>query len=275
MKYLILGSDGLLGSGLAAYLKSQNHDVIEIDITQGPDHDLRKYDNLYFLRSMQECDFVFFLAFDVGGSKYLKQYEKTFDFISNNVKIMNTVFDALEITRKPFIFASSQMSQMTHSTYGCLKSLGEKYTQVLNGLVVKFWNVYGYEPIGQKSHVVADFIHQALTQNKITMLTDGNEQRQMLHVDDCASALYTLSQHYKSVDRAEQLHITNFCWTTIQEVASTIASKFHSCQIVPGNSVDSVQRGISNEPSNDILKYWAPTISLSDGIEKTIKCYQT
>lgn len=274
MKYLILGSAGLIGHGLSDYLKSKGHEILEIDISNDLSHDLRRYDNQYLYECLQSCDFVYFLAFDVGGSKYLMRYEKTFDFISNNVKIMNTVFDALEKTKIPFIFASSQMSQMNHSTYGCLKSLGERYTQSLNGLTVRFWNVYGHEPIGQKSHVISDFIHQALTHNQITMLTDGNEKRQLLYVDDCSSALYILSQCYESVGRDENLHITNFEWTRIRDVASMVSLHFDGCRVMPGDRTDNLQLSISNEPSNDILKYWAPTIDLSAGIEKTLKCYQ-
>lgn len=273
MRYLILGSEGLIGRGLTAYLKSKGHSVTGIDIALDQAHDLRSYDNRYFLDCLKSADFVYFFAFDVGGSKYLSQYEKTFDFVSNNTKIMNTVFDALHKTQTPFIFASSQMSQMNHSTYGCLKSLGEHYTSILNGLTVRFWNVYGYEPIGDRSHVVADFIHNAKHNQQIAMLTDGSEQRQLLHVDDCSAALYILSQCYSAVERNEQLHITNFKWTMISELAQEIAKHFDGCKIIPGQKKDTVQHSILNEPSRDILKYWTPSIPLQVGIERTIQCY--
>jgi hypothetical protein len=35
------------------------------------------------------------------------------------------------------------MAEMSYSSYGMLKALGEKITRDLGGLVVKFWNVYG------------------------------------------------------------------------------------------------------------------------------------
>lgn len=273
MRYLILGSAGLVGHGLKAYLESKGHAVTGIDIAHGQQHDLRQYNNQYFLDCLNDADFVYFFAFDIGGSKYLSQYEKTFDFVSNNTKIMNTVFDALHKTQKPFIFASSQMSQMNHSAYGCLKLLGEHYTSILNGLTVRFWNVYGYEPIGEKSHVVADFIHNAKHKQKISMLTDGSEQRQLLHVDDCSAALYNLSLNYDQVGRQEQLHITNFKWTKIAELAQEVARHFPGCEIVAGKNKDTVQHSILNEPSTDILKYWTPSIDLQTGIEKTIQCY--
>ena len=58
---------------------------------------------------------------------------------------MENTFTMVKKFKKPFLFASSQMSNMTYSNYGILKNLGEKYSQILDGLVVKFWNVYGIE----------------------------------------------------------------------------------------------------------------------------------
>jgi hypothetical protein len=60
------------------------------------------------------------------------------------MRIMSNTFDTIKKFDKPFIFASSQMAEMGYSSYGMLKALGEKITD-LGGLVVKFWNVYGYE----------------------------------------------------------------------------------------------------------------------------------
>ena len=59
---------------------------------------------------------------------------------------------------KPFVFASSQMSNMSYSPYGVMKRVGELYTKSLNGLIVKFWNVYGIEKDMEKAHVITDFI---------------------------------------------------------------------------------------------------------------------
>jgi nucleoside-diphosphate-sugar epimerase len=74
---------------------------------------------------------------------------------------MRNVFDVLERYKKPFVFASSQMSNMSYSPYGLAKAVGESYTKTLGGLVVKFWNVYGVEHDLDKSHVITDFIIKA------------------------------------------------------------------------------------------------------------------
>ena len=58
---------------------------------------------------------------------------------------MANAFGLIEKYKKPFVFASSQMSNMSYSPYGVLKRVGELYTKSLGGLIVKFWNVYGIE----------------------------------------------------------------------------------------------------------------------------------
>ena len=101
---------------------------------------------------------------------------------------MKNVFEKLNKYSKPFIFASSQMSSMTYSPYGVPKKIGELYSNSLNGLIVKFWNVYGIEHNMEKSHVITDLIHKGFRNKKIDLLTDGEEQREFLHADDLGEA---------------------------------------------------------------------------------------
>ena len=114
MKILVLGSDGQVGRPLTEYLRKLEHTVIEFDNYSNPITDLRIPNILNTL--LPTIDFVFFLAFDVGGSAYLKAYQNSYEFISNNIKIMNNTFDSLRKYKTPFIFTSSQMSSMSHSS---------------------------------------------------------------------------------------------------------------------------------------------------------------
>ena len=198
MRFLVLGSAGLIGSALCQYLRDMKHRVITFDLIDSDKQDLRIPNNKTLLECVENCDFVFFLAWDVGGAKYLSHRQEQFSFMHNNVAIMYNVFDVLSKTNKPFLFTSSQMSDVPNSTYGLTKLLGEQISKSLNSVVVKLWNVYGYEPVSEKSHVVADFINQALETGHIEMLTDGKEQRQFLYARDCAECLYILSQNIMS-----------------------------------------------------------------------------
>ena len=77
---------------------------------------------------VQAVDFVFFLAYDVGGAKYI--WDVDLGFINRNNMIMINTFSLLE--KKRFIFASSTMYNMDN-VYGVLKHLGEHYTRNLGG----------------------------------------------------------------------------------------------------------------------------------------------
>ena len=267
MKILVLGSDGQIGQPLTAYLRRLNHDVIEFDNYSNPITDLRIpgiLDNI-----LPEINFVFFLAFDVGGSVYLKMHQNTYEFISNNIKIMNNTFDSLRKYNTPFIFASSQMSDMSHSTYGVLKRIGEKYTNCLNGKSLRFWNVYGLDRIIEKSHVINDFISMAKNNNRIDMKTDGKELRQFLYTGDCSKCLNIVMSRFDKIGE-RQLDITNFKWTSINDIAKIISSNFNNCPIYPGKNLDDIQRNSLMEPGEEILKYWEPETSIEIGIRNII-----
>ncbi|MCX6993129.1 MAG: NAD(P)-dependent oxidoreductase [Kiritimatiellaeota bacterium] len=273
MNYLVLGSSGQIGAALTQYLLDHGQRVIEFDIVHSADEDLRIPNNNKLQQAMDQADFVVFLAFDVGGSRYLKKYQNTYDFVSNNVKIMNNVFALLNTTKKSFIFISSQMSNMNFSPYGVLKALGECYTRSMGGIVAKFWNVYGIERDLNKSHVITDFILKAKQTRVISMLTDGAEERQFLFVNDACAALEILARSYSEIPRDRELHISSFKSSSIRQVAETVTSFMPGVKIVPGPDHDTVQHNQRNEPDPFILRYWKPKVSLEKGIEQMVRHY--
>ena len=271
MKYLVLGSAGQVGGPLCEYLNEIGHETLTFDLVDDLSEDLRIQNNEKLDQYMKACDFVFFLAWDVGGSRYLSKYQNTIDFIQNNVKIIANTFDSIKKYNKPFIFASSQMANMSYSTYGITKSLGEKAATALNGITVKFWNVYGPEHDLEKSHVITDFILKAKTTGVIDMLTDGTEYRQLLHATDCSKCLYTLSTKYAELSREHEYHVTSFEWVSIFRVAEIIAENFPGTIIKPAKSKDTIQQDKRNEADPSILNYWKPEITLEQGIKNIIE----
>ena len=161
-KYFSVRSSGQIGEYLCNYLEEKNYNVEKYDLRVSPKQDLRKENNLKLNKLIKSSDYIFFLAFDVGGSRYLRNYQNNFNFLSNNLKIMTHTFNLLSKFKKKFLFASSQMSNMTYSNYGLLKLVGERVTQSLNSNYVKFWNVYGIEKDLKKAHVITDFVKMAV-----------------------------------------------------------------------------------------------------------------
>jgi len=272
-KITILGSSGQIGAYLIEYLRNKDYDVTGIDLVDGPENDLRVTPNTYVESAIKNADFVFFLAFDVGGSRYLKKYQHTFDFVNNNTRIMANTFRLLEKYRVPFIFASSQMSNMSYSPYGVMKRVGELHTTALKGLTVKFWNVYGIEKDMEKSHVITDFIRRGFEETEFEMLTDGTEQRQFLYAEDCCEALETVMDCYSDFKPTDPLHITSFNATSINEIAAIIQGQFNlierfDVKIKPGLAKDSVQMDKRNEADTYISGWWLPKTSIDNGIAK-------
>jgi len=276
MKVVILGSEGQIGAYLTEYLRKKGHDVTEFDVANGEEQDLTKIPNTKLMHDIRLADFVFFLAFDVGGSRYLKKYQHTYDFINNNARIMVNVFQYLAEYRKPFVFASSQMSNMSYSPYGVLKRVGELYTQTLGGLIVKFWNVYGVEKDQEKSHVITDFIRKGFEEGEFEMMTDGTEERQFLYAEDCCEGLETVMNCYSDFKSTDPLHITSFRNDSIKSVAEMIQGQFNKIsrddvKIKPGVAKDSVQMDKRNEADLYITGWWMPKTPLDQGIAKVFE----
>ena len=276
MKVTILGSEGQIGAYLSEYLQKKGHEVTGVDVVYGPENDLRVTPNSYVESKIENADFVFFLAFDVGGSRYLKKYQHTFDFVNNNTRVMANTFRLLKKYNKRFVFASSQMSNMSYSPYGVMKRVGELHTTALKGLTVKFWNVYGIEKDMEKAHVITDFIRRGFEEGEFEMLTDGTEQRQFLYAEDCCEALETVMECYSDFKPEDPLHITSFNATSIAEIAAIIQGQFNlierfDVRIKPGLAKDSVQMDKRNEADTYITGWWTPKTGIDQGIAKVFQ----
>ena len=270
MRVTILGSSGQIGSYLSKYLSKKGCIVREFDVLNGEHQDMTHIPNTYLRNAIMESDFVFFLAFDVGGSHYLKKYQHTFKFINNNTRIMANVFGYLEDYQVPFVFASSQMSNMGYSPYGVMKRVGELYTRSLNGSIVKFWNVFGIEKDMEKAHVITDFIIKGFETGVIDMMTDGTEEREFLYAEDCCEALETIMGCYDQFTCDDELHITTGISTSILEIAQIIQILFRNIgkevEVVPASSKDEVQKDARNISDPYIERWWQPKTDVVDGI---------
>jgi len=274
-RVMVLGGEGQVGKPLCNYLESQGIKVVNVDLLLNETHDLRR-DSATVSYLMRNTDFVFFLAYDVGGAKFLKSEQRKYEFLMNNTQIMANTFAMLKKYNKPFVFASSTMAEMTWSPYGDLKRLGEHFTQSLGGVVARFWNVYGPEHDEAKAHVITDFIHKAQDNGVIDMMTDGSEMRQFLYADDCSRVLLKLAENYEEASKYDKVDVTSFMWTDIRSIAEIVA-KHYRAKIVYAEAKDTVQHNTCFTPSRKPLEdFWNPdkATSVADGIEKMIKYYQ-
>jgi len=257
MNNLVLGSSGFVGQYLCEYLRNKNENVIEYDIVRSSAEDCR-----FSELPLDNIDRVYFLAWKVGGANYLYDPATQKEQLEWNSQLLFNCMNQLK--NIPFVFISSQLAENCDTVYGVLKRLGEHWTQLNNGVTVRLWNVYGaYEDSTVKSHVVADFIHQALNTNQIIMQTDGEEKRQFIYIEDVCDALYQSFNHKGTFD------ITTKKWDSIYGMASLI-STHTGCKLTVG-----YKQGSSLEvPHKPLVPGWKSNINLITGLKKTIQLFR-
>jgi nucleoside-diphosphate-sugar epimerase len=250
---LVLGGAGLVGSALCDELKGRDEAALSLDLRTG--FDLRADD----LGPYSGVDRVWFLAWDVGGWKYLSARQNQAAMFANNTAICLRVFQFLGSTHLPFLFVSSQMVGAP-GAYGTTKALGEAWTKALGGTIVRLWNVYGWEAPGPKSHVVPDLVTTGL-RGEVVCGSNGMERRQFLDRRDCARALcaaFDAGPGSYDVSSGE--------WTRIREVAGEIARQL-AAPLRFGNEAGYEQ---IIEPQRPVPG-WAPLISLQAGLAAVIE----
>lgn len=258
---LVIGSEGFVGTPFCQYLEAQGERIIHFDLKRGSSEDARTA-----RLELSGVDRIYFLAWEVGGAKYLYRRDIQFVQLDSNLKLMLNVFPQIQGRKIPFLFVSSQLAEEYDTVYGATKRLGEVWTHLLNGVRVRLWNVYGaFEAASERSHVVADFIWQALREGEIRMMTTGEELRQFIFIDDVCAAFHQALQHQLS----GVYDVTSFEWVPVKRVAEIIAD-LTGAKVIPGERFGSTPI----TPLRGKLPGWNSMISLEEGLERTIALYR-
>jgi len=261
-KYLVLGGSGFIGRELIKYLKGKGYFVVNIDLQIGADFDLKSI-TLANLDSYEGC---FFLAWDVGGAKYINQKESWKSQFANNISILNTVVPQLGASKLPFLFVTSQLAGVDSSPYSLTKLIAEKYLRLFkNCVLARQWNAYGtIEAVSIKSHVISDIVSQAINTGSIKLITDGSEKRRFIHISDICSAYYSLINN----NLGEIYDVRNEEYISIFDVAEIVSSKT-GARLERG-SKKGVTHNVTDVP---LVPGWTPKISLTNGITSMIESF--
>jgi nucleoside-diphosphate-sugar epimerase len=250
---LVLGGEGLIGTELVRMLRGMGHRVVSLDLKSG--FDLRKP---FDLTPFGECDRVWFLAWDTGGAKFLEAADRQLEQYKNNCEMSLRIFDALEKTRKPFLFTTSQLAGLPNA-YGTTKLMAWHWALHMGGKVARLWNVYGWEHPDTRSHVITDLVLSGL-RGLVKCMTNGEETRLFLYKTDCVVALLSLfeGQH-------QSAEIAGPNWLKIREVAEEIARQL-GVQTELGKAKGSE---VPIDPK-ELLPNWHPKVSLAEGLARVI-----
>lgn len=221
MKYMVTGGAGFIGSHLVNTLVDQGHVVICVDNESSDGHESFKWNdkavnikcNINDLTppDFEGVDTVFHMAAEVSIPRCIADPQKTFQ--SNVTGTFNVLDCAKRGGVNLFVFSSTSAiygngdsghfnGQTENDPVDCLniyatsklmcEQLCKLYaeTRIMDTVCLRYFNVYGegQSNRGQYCPVVAVFLKQKSGGNPLTVVGDGYQSRDYIHVSDIVSA---------------------------------------------------------------------------------------
>lgn len=141
--------------------------------------------------------------------------------------------------------------------------------------IVRIFNTYGPNLNPDDGRVISNFIYQALKNQDITIYGNGTQTRSFCYIDDLINIIIKVME---SPDEfIGPINIGNPKEYTINELAELIKNKINNNLKItykPLPQDDPTKR----QPDITLAKSyfnWEPKISLSEGLDKTIRYFQT
>ena len=300
MKILITGGAGFIGSNLAEELVRRGHKVSVIDnLSTGQFKNLRniikkiKFFNIDISQEknkkkmnkiFKKIDWVFHLA---GLADIVPSIENPDKYFQVNV---NGTLNVLEASKKnnikKFIYAASASCYgafptfptneknkiVTEYPYALTKNIGENLvlhwnkTYNLKSLSLRFFNAYGprSRTSGAYGAVFGVFLAQKLNNKPLTIVGDGEQTRDFIHVFDLVRAI--IKSAFKGKP-GEVYNIGSGKETKINYIAKLIGEKKIYIPKRPGEP----DRSLADISKIKKDLNWKPKIKIEDGVKMLLK----
>ncbi len=298
IKSIVTGGAGFIGSNLVDRLVKEGHKVIVLDnFISGKKKNLSHHSkknvtiinldissNKNLIKYFKGINFVFHLA---GLAEIIPSFKNPKKYLINNtLGTLNVLEAAKKAKIKKFIYAASSScygvpkkiptseseSVETNHPYAFTKFLGEKavinYANLFRmpNISCRFFNVYGprLNDKGQYGAVFSNFLTQKKKNKPLTIVGNGHQTRDFIHVDDLTSAFVKI---IKSNFKNKIYNLGSGKETSINKIANIIGGK----KIFIPNRPGEPNRSCANisKIKNDIN--WQPKISIKNGIRKLFK----
>lgn len=310
MIILVTGGTGFIGSNLCKKLvKNKENHVICLDNNFTGNlkniKELFDLDNFEFIRHdickeiLLEVDQIYHLACPASPKDYQFNGIKT---IKTNVLGTLNMLGLAKRTRTRILLSSTSevygdplVSPQKESYWGNVNPIGirscyDEGKRVAETLMIEYhrncgvdiriariFNTYGPFLNKNDGRVVSNFIIQALNNEDITIYGEGKQTRSFCFVADMVEGLIKLMNTDTNEETSLPVNLGNPEEITISELAETIISLTNSkskIKYLPLPEDDPMNRKPDIEKAEKLLE-WKPTISLKEGINKTINYFKS
>lgn len=294
---LVTGGAGFIGSHLVDLLIKKKFKVIVIDnLSTGRIQNIKQHiknKNFIFIKkdickldennkNFKNVDYIFHFA---GIADLVPSIERPQDYMATNVQgTINILNISKNLNIKKFVYAASascygmtnksvsEVSKInTEHPYALSKYLGElavfhwKKVYKLPVNTIRIFNAYGprSRTTGAYGAVMGVFFKQKLKNKPLTVVGDGNQSRDFVHVSDVATAFLAAAE---TKIEGEAFNVGTGNPQKINKLVKLIGGKIVKIPNRPGEA----RRSCANIMKIKKSLKWSPTIKFEDGIKNLI-----
>ena len=305
-RVLVTGGAGFIGSHLTRRLLDEGHDVLVVDnfysstrrnlynVMDEPGFELMRHDVTFPL--YVEVDEIYHLACPASPVFYQRDpVQTTKTCVHGSINMLGL---AKRTGAKILLASTSEVygDPVTHpqeeSDWGTVNPIGirscydegkraaetlffDYYRQhQLQIKVARIFNTYGPRMLPDDGRVVSNFIVQALNGEPLTVFGDGAQTRSFCYVDDLVTGLISLMG--TSDDVTGPINLGNPGEFTMIELATKVLELVDSgseLKYLPLPEDDPTRRRPDITRARELLG-WSPTISLDEGLARTIAYFR-
>jgi UDP-glucose 4-epimerase len=292
MKSIVTGGCGFIGSHIVDKLIDLGHEVIVIDSQTSSTRteyffndnatyykkDLVDYKGMEWI--FEGASNVFHLASEISIPYCVENPRET---MHNNVtstlnvldaakkhKVQRVVFSSTSAVYGNSLFLPNYETNSVHclNTYSISKYSGEQLCKMyydlygLKTVIFRYFNVYGErQPIkGSYAPVLGIFLRQNQNNEPLTIIGEGNQTRDFIHVSDVVAA-NILASEKELFEYGEVFNVGTGLGTSIESIADVVSSKQIHLPERDGEinhsraNVDKIKQTLGWEPRINVLQW--------------------
>ena len=294
---LVTGGAGFIGSNLVDYLLKQGHTVVSVDNESANNEkfywthesgmalnvkgDITDYK--FMKKVFTNVDYVFHLA---AESRLQPAIENPIGAVEKNCVGTTVMLQcAREVGVKRFVYSSTSSAYGNNpypnvetqpddclNPYSASKAAGEKFCKMytdlygLETVILRYFNVFGQRSParGQYAPVIGIFQRQKEAGEPLTLVGDGSQKRDFIHVEDVARANYIAATADLGDHIGEVFNIGSGKNYSIKDIADVISDN----QVFIPKRSGEMETTLADITKVESVMGWKPEIDVLEWIKQ-------